>query len=82
MFADVWNGKEPRVSHFLFVMTLVYGRDLIWSSSKAQSTVKQKTVSQLQSCPLSCEAFDMWRIVFFAGSLDAEVCYLGSDLRS
>ena len=64
MFADVWNGKEPRVSHFLFVMTLVYGRDLIWSSSKAQSTVKQKTVSQLQSCPLSCEAFDMWRIVF------------------
>ena len=59
------NGKEPRVSQFfLVVMTLVNGRDLIHSSSKAQSTVETQTVSQLQSCPLMRSIY-MWRIVFF-----------------
>ena len=50
---------------FGFVMTLVDGRDLIHSSSKAQSTVKQKSVSLLQSCPLSCEAFTCGGLFFF-----------------
>ena len=60
-----WKRTKSFTFFFGFVMTLVNGRDLIHSSSKAQSTVENTDSFTVAVMSTLMRSIYMWRIVFF-----------------